>query len=66
MVVEKIPPKDFCDGCRSRHRREVVNGLCLNCAQAVVAQRRKIFSRSEGNDFMARRFKLRNYFGGVG
>ena len=54
-------PLAFCDGCR-RSTASTVCGICLGCAESVLKERRRWFSRSEGNVFMSRMFGLTNYF----
>ena len=61
MSRDQLTPLDYCDGHRGKSNT-TVNGICMSCAEHVLRQRRALFSRSEGNDYMRRRFGYKGNF----
>lgn len=56
-----VMPLDYCESCR-RTVGTTKNSLCFGCSMPLIKDRRRFFSRSEGNGFM-RQFGYANYFG---
>lgn len=53
----------YCEGCR-RDTGTTVCGLCLQCTRPVIADRRRFYSKSDGNVYFRKTFgrSFKRYF----